>query len=95
METTLQRTVSGHRVVPEACCEQSVEAIDLESAIIFAGCQLKRVVCSRLVGEISDSQYDAQRFRLLEQYGSLTQARGGLGYAWQAFADEADLVEVE
>ena len=87
MEATVQWN-GAERVWPE-----DSGASDLEKAIISAGCQLKRIVCSRLVGEISDSHYDAQRSRLLQQYDVLTQARGGAGYSWQASADEADSIE--
>jgi hypothetical protein len=66
--------------------QRGTDPLDLEKEILCAGYELKRVVCSRLLGEISDEQYALLRTRLLDHYRALTEASRDAGRSERAAA---------
>lgn len=54
--------------------------LDLEKQILSIALQMKRIVSSKLLGEISDQQYQLQVPVLVERYKTLMRvtAKGGL-----------------
>lgn len=56
------------------------DPITLERQILAAGLQVKQLLCSRLLGEISEQQYDSLKTCFLEQYRALERVWRECGY---------------
>lgn len=70
-----------------AHCPSVTDPIALERQILAAGLQVKRLLCSRLLGEISEQQYESLKTCFLEQYQALTNLWHDCGYQRQELWD--------